>query len=473
MNSYLPTTDPHLRYFLYCRKSTEPDDRQVLSIESQEHELQRLFGHLKIVEVLHEAKSAKAPGRPIFNQMIQRLERGEAHGIIAWHPDRLARNSVDGGRIIYALDTGKITDLKFGQYTFENSPEGKWMLGIIFGQSKYFVDKLSKDVARGMKTKVEKGWLPSRAPQGYLNDRFSEQGERKILKDPERFDLVRRMWDLMLTGTHSPAQIREIANNKWGLRTRPGKWRGGKPLAMSVVYRIFTNPFYCGLIQWRGQVYRGKHEAMVTEEEFWRVQELLGRAGRPRPKQHRFAYTGLIRCGECDCSITAEEKFKGNKGDGRIHHWIYYHCSHHKPDVKCTQPTIEVKELEKQVDAYLQTIELDEAFVKWALTYLRNLNDREVSDRKTVYESVEKAYREAQGQLDTLVDLRLRGQVTDEEYTKKREALVSAQRRLKERLDDTHHRANTWLETAEAAFLFATRARYWFNFGAIACFPHL
>jgi len=146
------SSPPLKRYFLYVRKSSELDDRQVLSIESQKAEMLQAYGHLPIIEVIEEAKSAKAPGRPRFERMMARIEAGEAHGIIAWHPDRLARNSVDGGRIIYALDCNKLLDLKFGQYTFENSPEGKWMLSIIFGQSKYFVDKLSKDVKRGQRT---------------------------------------------------------------------------------------------------------------------------------------------------------------------------------------------------------------------------------------------------------------------------------------------------------------------------------
>ena len=86
-------------YFIYSRKSSEAEDRQILSIDSQVSELKRFANPkgIKILEVLTEAKSAKAPGRPIFNSMMQRLYHGEADGILCWKLDRLARNPVDGG----------------------------------------------------------------------------------------------------------------------------------------------------------------------------------------------------------------------------------------------------------------------------------------------------------------------------------------------------------------------------------------
>ena len=124
------------KFFLYCRKSTDVEDKQVLSIEAQITELREFAKreNLQIVEVFIEKQTAKVPGRPIFNEMLEKIEIGEANGILSWHPDRLAGNSVDGGRIIYLLDTGKLQSLKFPQFWFEPTPQGKFMLSIPFYQ---------------------------------------------------------------------------------------------------------------------------------------------------------------------------------------------------------------------------------------------------------------------------------------------------------------------------------------------------
>lgn len=157
-----------MAYFLYVRKSEEDDGRQVQSIGDQlkiGRELAESAG-VEISEIFQEARSAKRPGRPVFNEMIARIEAGEAEGIIAWHPDRLSRNAVDAGLIIDMLDRGVLRDLKFQSYKFENTPEGKWMLSIVLGQSKYYVDKMSVEVRRGIRSKLEQGHYPQVAPPG-------------------------------------------------------------------------------------------------------------------------------------------------------------------------------------------------------------------------------------------------------------------------------------------------------------------
>ena len=182
------------KYFIYARKSTESEDRQVLSIEAQLVELREYAKkeNLFIKEELFEAKTAKQPGREVFNLLVRRIEREEANGILAWHPDRLARNSMDGGKIIYLTDTGKLVDLRFPTYKFENTAQGKFMLSIIFGQSKYFVDSLSENVKRGFRQKLRRGEYPSFAPIAYKNNVLNHT----IEVVPEDAQRVKVLFDL-------------------------------------------------------------------------------------------------------------------------------------------------------------------------------------------------------------------------------------------------------------------------------------
>jgi len=446
-----------MRYFLYCRKSSEDEDRQILSIESQRRELEQAFvsrPDVAIVGRYEESRSAKAPGRPVFEEMLRRVERGEADGVIAWHPDRLARNSVDGGRIIYLLDTGRLKDLKFATSTFENNPQGKFMLSIIFGYSKYYVDSLSENVRRGNRTKVQNGWRPNGAPIGYLNDPTT----RTIVRDPERFPLVRRMWELLLTGAYSLQRVRRIATDEWGLRTRVRKRVGGGPLAASAVYAVFTSPFYAGVIEWEGRTYPGKHEPMTTLDEFDRAQRILGQRSRPRPKRHAFPYTGLIRCGECGCLVTAEAKVNRYG-----YHYTYYHCTWRRPDYRCRQRSVTAAFLDDRFRAFLADLTVHPQVRDWA-TRLRRQNSRP-SEVASQTDSIERADLQVAVQLDNLTKLRIRGLIADDEFCRERQSLE----RERLRLTQSRHalqRDVVAFEPLAALESFSSRAASWLDEGS-------
>lgn len=447
-----------MKYFLYCRKSSEDEDRQVLSIESQRNEMERLsagWSAVEIVQVYEESFSAKAPGRPVFNAMLKRIDAGEAEGIIAWHPDRLARNSIDGGRIIYLLDTQKLKDLKFATFSFENNSQGKFMLSIIFGYSKYYVDSLSENVRRGIRAKVQQGWLPGIAPLGYLN----EKETNTIIPDPERFPLVQRMWRLMLTGTATPRRLWEISTRQWGLRTVKHKRIGGAPITLSLVYRILSNPFYAGILEYEGKTFPGKHQPMITIGEFEKVQDLLGRPGRPRPQKHVFAYTGMIRCGACGLAVTAEEQI--NRFGA---HYTYYHCTKRRRDSRCGQPYISLCALEKQILAFLQEIAIPEKLHDWAMERLQRVAEAEKELRKNQRESLEHARTALKKEIDNLTKLRIRDLLNDEEYLAQRRELERRAIGLDQSLKAVDA-PESWFEPARTLISFSQRAVSWFKAG--------
>ncbi|MBI5079127.1 recombinase family protein [Candidatus Wolfebacteria bacterium] len=138
--------------------------------------------------------------------MIDEIEKSEGVGILAWHPDRLARNSVDGGRIIYLVDTGKIASLRFPQFWFEPTPQRKFMLQVAFGQSKYFSDNLVENMKRGIRQKLRRGEWLTLAPFGYVNNPKT----RQIEPHPAKSKIVVRAFEEFAKGTHTLKSLSEF-----------------------------------------------------------------------------------------------------------------------------------------------------------------------------------------------------------------------------------------------------------------------
>lgn len=452
-----------IKYFLYARKSSESEDRQVQSIDDQINRLKELAKSLniQIKEILTEAKSAKKPNnRPVFDGMLKRIEAGEAEGILSWQLNRLSRNPIDSGKLSWMLQQGILKCIQTidRQYL----PDDNVLLfNVESGMANQFIIDLRKNSWRGMEGKADRGWLPSHAPLGYLNDKLNHT----IIEDPERFHLIRKMWDLMLTRSYSPRKIRMIANKEWGFRTPKRNHKGGDELADSTIHKMFTNIFYTGMFEWMGKIYNGNHRPMITLEEYDRVQIILKERGKPRPKQHTFAYTGIITCGTCDSMFTASEKTKLIGTKNVLKTYVYYHCTKKKRNVKCTEKPITLDELEKQIDSEIRKHTITKDFFNLALEIIREKNDEEITKRTKIYESQQRSINSAQTQLDNLTKMRYRDLIDDDTFVKERDVLKDRIIKLREEIKQTESRSDRWAELTENAFYFALTARERFDKG--------
>jgi len=339
------------KFFIYARKSTDSEDRQVRSIADQIAELKELAKkeNLEIIDILVEKQTAKKPGRPVFAEMLKRIEAGEAEGILAWHPDRLARNSVDGGQIIYLVDTGVIKELKFPTFWFDYTPQGKFMLSIAFGQSKYYIDNLSENTKRGHRQKLKQGLWPQMAPLGYLNNKETKQ----IYVDKDKAKFIKKAFETYATGKYTLKELRKIINGL-GLHGRRGKM-----LSVSNYQYLLQNPLYYGLIRYNGEYYEGKHEPIITKKLFDSVQEVMKRKSKPqKADKMKFFLYRFFRCGECGCFITTETQ-KGHN---------YLRCTKRK--IPCSQRYVREEVIAEQIRKEIQKVSLPDDWADWMIKEL-------------------------------------------------------------------------------------------------------
>lgn len=346
-----------LKYCLYARKSTESEERQVLSIDSQIKEMLQLAEreNLEIVTMKRESHSAKETGqRPVFNEIIEELRDGKFNAILTWAPDRISRNAGDLGKIVDLMDSEKLMQIRtFGQ-TFSNNPNEKFLLMILGSQAKLENDNRGINVKRGLRTRVEMGLWPGVAPLGYLNQRDIDK-KCQLVVDPLRAPLVKKIFEKVAYDKMSGRKIYNWLRFEANFYTR-----GNKPLTLAGVYRIIESHFYYGMFEYpkdSGNWYQGKHEPLITKDLFDQAQSQLKRDNIQRENKE-FAFTKLFTCGYCESGISAEEKWKQLK-DGTHAKYIYYSCSRSR-DRNCKNQYIREEDLIKELLGILDEVNINE-----------------------------------------------------------------------------------------------------------------
>lgn len=448
------------RYVIYCRKSSESDERQIQSLSDQINTLLPFVqqkGLAVVGEPLQESKSAKSPGRPLFNQMVDMVEQGLADGIILLNPTRLSRNTVDTGRIIFLMDQGKLDEVVTPHQTFKNNPYDKFMLNLLCTQAKLENDNKSVTIRDSMRLKAERGDYPGVARPGYMNNPQKHQGQRDITPHPVHFTLMRKLFDLALTGNYSFKALVKKAD-ELGIRNH-----NGNKLGKTSLYRFMHDPFYTGKFIWKDKLYKGNHLAMLTDDEFNLLQDILDGKAKPKTHKHIFALNGTITCGECMYSVTAEKHTKKYK-NGTSQTFGYYRCSKQSKAVKCSQGYLAESKADTFIGDDLTQLELEKEFADWALEALDEIMQSEQTVTKDKQDALYASLEGINKRIKNLTDLKISPDnsdgslLSDEEFAERKRALLQEKDKLLSQVQNGKNDC-IWGEIAKDSFDFGLQAK--------------
>ncbi len=425
------------KYFLYARKSTDVEDKQVLSIESQLAELRSLAKResLGIVAEFVEKQSAKKPGRPVFNDMLRRIQTGEAQGIICWKIDRLARNPVDGGQMSWLLQQGVIQHIQtYDRSHFPN--DNVLMMSVELGMANEYIRQLSANTARGLRQKARQGIYPGLAPIGYLNDPRT----KTIRVHKKNAALVREMFERYASGTTTLDALATWLENA-GIMSK-----GNRRVHISRISFILQNPFYYGHFRYAGELYDGNHTPLIPKSLYDKANAVLHSRGRTLAvKTDPAPLCGLLRCGSCGMGITAEVKEKHQK-NGNVHHYTYYRCTRKNKAVKCKEAPMRSELLESQLSVLLGEYAMPQ---EWTSPLSAMLDTEAASASKTAAGAVQglrdKVF-DISNKLERLTDLYVAEDIEREDYLSRRRALVGERRTIEEQIVRLERAPAAWVE---------------------------
>jgi site-specific DNA recombinase len=336
-NSRSPTRPPvdkvadqTARAVIYLRVSgrgqleTDYDD-DGLSIAGQRARCEQKAAehHAEIVdEYVERAESAKTNDRPALRTMLERIkERHDVDYVILWKVDRFARNRRDDANMLFEIEMAGARLISATE-NIDQTPAGRLMHGMLASFAEYYSRNLANEVIKGSTEKAKRGGTPTYAPLGYLNvrEQLSGGGEvRTIAIDPERSPIIVWGFETYATGLYSINDMVTLLAAR-GLRSRGNRRYASKPLNHSSMHVLLSNPYYAGVVTYRGKRYPGRHEPLISEELFEQVQAVLkahAQSGE-RDRKHGHYLKGSIRCGGCKHRLT----FSRNTGNGGTYEYF-------------------------------------------------------------------------------------------------------------------------------------------------------
>jgi site-specific DNA recombinase len=423
-----------MRAAIYARKSTENEDRQVQSLADQVQALQALALRegIRVVEVITEAKSAKEPGaRPEFDRLLSMIREGQVEAVLTWSINRLSRNELDHAQIVYLLRTGKLACIRTVDRVYRPE-DNALLLSIENGMAVAYLQDLSRTVSRGMQGKADRGWHVCKAPVGYLNDPIT----REIVPDPERFALVRRGWELLLSGKSVSRVHSQLVE---GGLTVSSRRRARGAISKARLYTLFRDPFYMGTVRYKGEQRPGRHVSIVTEEEFAQVQDQLQRSQKPKKMVERsFPFSGTFICASCGCAVVASHKTKTYPRSGRTAHYVYYHCSGHKG---CSKHGIRQEELVQSLEEPLTRASVPRSLGEWLKEALAESVERTSCTTAEELSAMQHESGRYEKRIRELTLLRLDGSISPKEYTDLRSEFLTAVDGIRNQIEAARDRA--------------------------------
>ena len=375
------------------------------------------------------------PGRPVFGDMMARIQNGEAQGIICWKIDRLARNPVDGGQVQWLLQQGVIRHIRTHDRShFPN--DNVLMMSVELGMANEYVRQLSANTARGLRQKARQGIYPGLAPFGYLNDPRT----KTIRLHKKNAKLVRELFELYASGSMTLDDLAALMQNRGVLS------RGNKRIHISQISFMLQNPFYYGHFRYAGEMYEGTHEPIVSKTLYDKANAVLrGRGRTPAVKTEPAPYCGLMRCGGCGMGITAEVKKKHQK-NGNVHHYTYYRCTRKNKAAKCKEAPMRSELLETQLSALLGEYAMPK---EWTSPLLKMLDEEAADASKTAAEAVQglrDKVEDISRQISRLTDLYVAEDLEREDYLSRRRALMSERKTIEEQIVRFERAPAAWVE---------------------------